>query len=414
MAGYLSLAAKMVLNVHDLNNEGSVGQSLDIRLIRMVDENGRELKEMPAVSGRMMKHWHLEHMLRDELSQTNPKLCRQCRVAEPERKPQDESKGVKTCVICDSHGFLCTDKPGFSATVEISNNDIILKKEAKDNEPEERITVEPCDHQSPDGNCPTCALRDISGKKAKVTGELTEEDGNKFIKVSYLQSGRGRNKVEKGTSPKGLSLRRSSCVNFSWLLPALDKDNQDNIITPVSKQVIHSRVASGSEEETSQMIFHKTYASGIYGFVCSIDLGRIGKPLVGEGVSDTNEITRRKKLAVQALLPICLGAFGASQSHALPHAKCLGLLAALSTTEKPVPNLISPIYPNGFQESVALLEAMDDSVQYWTYGQADSSKQDQAQTENNDSDKEKRKSVATVQDVFKEILQAIDNEPKDK
>ncbi len=295
MAGYLSLAVKMVLNVHDLNNEGSVGQSLDIRQIRMVDENGRELEEMPAVSGRMMKHWHLEHMRKRAL-EINSMLCSTCKNGQPDRQAsaEDEHDAIKACVICDVHGFLSTAK---------------IK------------------------NAP----------------------------------------------------RRSSCVSFSWLLPVLNTK-------PETKQVIHSRVATGTEEssagdETSQMIFHKTYASGVFGFVANIDLNRIGLTIDNRKI-DSN-INDRKKLAIQALLPICLGAFGASQSHALPHAKCLGLLAALSTTEKPVPNLISPIYPNGFQESVALLEAMDDSVQYWTYG------------------KGLEGAKPTVQDVFKEILETI-------
>lgn len=392
MAGYLSVAAKLVLNVHDLNNEGSVGQSLDIRQIRMVDESGKALGEMPAVSGRMMKHWHLEHMLREELNQTSPKLCDRCKVGEPERKPQDENNGVNTCVICDAHGFLCTDKPGFSAAVEVSSNDIYLKKEAKDNEPEERISVITCDHKSKDANCPTCALHALHGKKAKVTGELTEEEGVRSIKVSYIQSGRAKEKVEKGISPKGLSLRRSSCTNFSWLLPVLAKDEQGNSIVPVTQQVIHSRVAPGAvegEEGTSQMIFHKSYASGIYGFICSIELGRIGKPLKGQGITDHIERKRRQKIAVQALLPICLGAFGASQSHALPHTRCLGLLAAISTTEKPIPNLISPIYSKGFKESISLLESLKNGVEWWTYGEG------------------LEKSKNTIQEVFDEILKKI-------
>ena len=371
MVGYLTMAAKLVLNVHDLNNEGSVGQSLDIRQIRMVDELGNPLPEMPAVSGRMMKHWHLEHMLKDELNQTSSKLCPQCRVAEPERKPQDENNGVKSCVICDAHGFLCTDKPGFKATVDLSGTDVVLIKEAKDNGEEEHLVVIPCSHSTTDTNCPTCALRNLKGKKAKVTGELFEEDDEEYIKVSYILSGTGKSKIEKGVSPKGLSLRRSSCVNFSWLLPVLNQDKDGKLLQPAAKQVIHSRVASGAEEGedgTSQMIFYKSYASGVYAFVCSVDLGRIGKPLKGEVVADSAELNRRQKLAVQALLPICLGAFGASQSHALPHAKCLSLLAAISTTEKPLPNLISPIYPTGMADSITLLNSMGEGVRWWTYG----------------------------------------------
>ena len=181
MAGYLSLAAKLVLNVHDLNNEGSVGQSLDIRQIRMVDENGNPLEEMPAVSGRMMKHWHLEHIRKSMLETNNLSICDTCRAGQPDRQTEaeDELEAIQECAICDIHGFLSTKK----------------------------MTNAP---------------------------------------------------------------RRSSCVSFSWLLPVLGTK-------PESKQVIHSRVASGTAEtastgETSQMIFHKTYASGMFGFISSIDL----------------------------------------------------------------------------------------------------------------------------------------------
>jgi CRISPR-associated protein Cst2 len=299
MAGYLSLAVKLVLNVHDLNNEGSVGQSLDIRQIRMVDETGKALEEMPAVSGRMMKHWHLEHMRKRALEANLP-LCNICKSGQPDRqtKAKDELAAIQECAICDIHGFLSTEK----------------------------MTNAP---------------------------------------------------------------RRSSCASFSWLLPILDTK-------PETKQVIHSRVATGTaassaSDETAQMIFHKTYASGIFGFISSIDLNRIGSTIDNRKIavnSSATNTTDRKKLAVQAFLPICIGAFGASQSHALPHTKCVGLLAALSTTEKPVPNLISPIYPNGFNESVALLKAMS-SVQWWNYG----------------VDSENKKE--TINAVFDEILRNI-------
>lgn len=293
--GFLTVAAKLVVNVHDLNNEGSFGNITDIRTIRMVDENGKELGEAPAVSGRMLKHWHLAYMLREELSKSNiQRLCSKCREWKPDRQSdaQNEYSGVESCVICDAHGFLST------ATVQVPP-------------------------------------------------------------------------------------RRTSCVSFSWLLPIIGSDSP-------SKQVIHSRVEpSGKIEETSdepseerkegeeevkrktsQMIFYKSYASSIYGFVCSIDLDRIGKPLVGEGISDANEIKRRRQMAVRALLPMVMGAFGASQSHALPHTKCLGVLAALSDNTTPLPNLVSPIYSSGFEESVNMLKAFgNNSVKYWGYGE---------------------------------------------
>jgi CRISPR-associated protein Cst2 len=362
----------------------------------MVGEDGRKLPEMPAVSGRMMKHWHLAHMLRAEQDRDAPKLCPECKKWEPERKPQDESAGLKACVICDAHGFLCTDKPGFKATVHLADGALTLHTEATDDTPPRTLRVAPCEHDSTQPQeqmCPTCALRKLNDKKATVTGEIELGDEESTITVTYATWGTGKAKQQRGQNPKGLSLRRSSCVNFSWLLPVLSADQ-------VAKQVLHTRVASTggtSEEETSQMIFNKSYASGVYAFVCSVDLGRIGKPLCGDA-ADVTEINRRRKLAVQAILPICIGAFGASQSHALPHARCLGLLGALSATDKPIPNLVSPIYSKGFEESVALLKSVP-GAQYWGYAVEGEKGFGEGFGDNNKKN--------TLQEVFDEILTKV-------
>jgi len=299
--GFLTVVAKLIVNVHDMNNEGSIGQTTEIRMIRMVGENGKELPEAPAVSGRMMKHWHLAYMLKEELNQKKPTLCNKCKDWKPDRQSdaKDESGGIKNCIICDVHGFLSTAKV-----------------------------------QSPP--------------------------------------------------------RRSSCISFSWLLPIIGGYSS-------VKQVIHSRVEpseisqeevtspaeteedlSGDqaaeetdERKTAQMIFYKNYASSVYGFVCSIDLDRIGKSLSGTIDFKDNgaEVKRRRQMAVKALLPMVMGAFGASQSHALPHTKCLGVLAALSDNTTPLPNLVSPIYSNGFSESINMLKAFNNKVKYWGYGE---------------------------------------------
>ena len=59
MLKFLAFAVKVQLNVHDLNNEAVAGNVTDIRLMEFIDEAG-EKREVPAVSGRMLKHWHYE------------------------------------------------------------------------------------------------------------------------------------------------------------------------------------------------------------------------------------------------------------------------------------------------------------------------------------------------------------------
>jgi len=50
---YVKVAAKLLVNLHDLNNE----RPTDIRRVYIVDETGRD-QEVTAISGLMLKHYH--------------------------------------------------------------------------------------------------------------------------------------------------------------------------------------------------------------------------------------------------------------------------------------------------------------------------------------------------------------------
>ncbi len=114
---FVAFAAKLILNVHDLNNEAVAGNVTDIRLMDFVTRDNKVITA-PAVSGRMLKHFHLTHMTALELSELNPKLCDGCKVGEPirpgifkEGKVEEladisEEDAIKNCIICDAHGFL--------------------------------------------------------------------------------------------------------------------------------------------------------------------------------------------------------------------------------------------------------------------------------------------------------------------
>lgn len=283
---FMTVAAKLVLNVHDLNNEATAGNVTDIRMIKLVDEEGKEL-EAPAVSGRMLKHFHAAHMTDQALLGSTTNLCDACREYEPIRPGKKEKGEIKTnvipedqavqgCIICDTHGYLLATKP-------------------------------------------------------KAEGE------------------------------KGTSNRRTSRAMFSWLLPMLLTD------TP-AKQVVHTRVsrqeAPESEEIAAQMLYYKSYASGVYGFVSGMDLGRIGYLELGSEYAITKEEwKKRAKIAVESYRTMLTGNLGASMSHAVPHAKCIELLIALSETE-PIPFPVSPIYGNYAQEYVGILKGLNDVTIY--------------------------------------------------
>jgi CRISPR-associated protein Cst2 len=119
MLKFVTFAVKTQLNVHDLNNEAVAGNVTDIRIMEFLDEDGGK-KEAPAVSGRMLKHWHYEAMRKLGREQNLP-FCDSCKIGEPVRPAKLKSDGnlshqeaidkgavevVKECSICDIHGFL--------------------------------------------------------------------------------------------------------------------------------------------------------------------------------------------------------------------------------------------------------------------------------------------------------------------
>ncbi len=119
MLKYVTFAAKTQLNVHDLNNEAVAGNVMDIRIMEFVDENGNR-QEAPAVSGRMLKHWHYEGMRHLILSGSYPQIsmCDGCKMGEPIRPGElkenntltqilkKEEEAIRSCAVCDIHGYL--------------------------------------------------------------------------------------------------------------------------------------------------------------------------------------------------------------------------------------------------------------------------------------------------------------------
>lgn len=118
MLKFITFAVKIQLNVHDLNNEAVAGNVTDIRIMEFLDEEGKR-QEAPAVSGRMLKHWHYVAMRK--LNQKPLPLCDSCKIGEPVRPASltadnklshqeaidaGTEEVIKKCAICDIHGFL--------------------------------------------------------------------------------------------------------------------------------------------------------------------------------------------------------------------------------------------------------------------------------------------------------------------
>ncbi len=121
IGGQIFFAAQLLINVHDLNNELTAGNVNEIRQIDLVTEGG-EVKTLPAVSGRMMKHWHYEYF-RTEAMAKGLKLSESVKIGEPVWPADkdksgdyvqwtDPAKAIKECAASDVHGFLLATKKG--------------------------------------------------------------------------------------------------------------------------------------------------------------------------------------------------------------------------------------------------------------------------------------------------------------
>ena len=326
MLKFVTFAVKTQLNVHDLNNEAVAGNVTDIRIMEFLDENGVR-QEAPAVSGRMLKHWHYEGMKHLIVNGSYPAvpLCAGCKAGEPIRPGTinngnlsqnsgiSEADAIKNCAVCDIHGYL------------------IAKPEAA--------------------------------------------------------AGEG-----------GISSRRTSRAMFSWLMPVLEMIKPANEMGPTSKQVIHSKVSQQRRqvegEQPTQMIFYKSYASGIYGLVSALDIDRIGLVELNLGgtnpyaVDDTNGRKDRIKVAIEAYRFMISGQIGASLSHAMPHGNPLEILVAYSESG-PLPFPVSPMYSDYISKTVGLMPQKTPLL-YW--GNATP----EGVTKKN-----------TIDDIFKELLTKV-------
>lgn len=295
MLKFVTFAVKVQLSVHDLNNETVAGNVTDIRIMEFLDENGAR-REAPAVSGRMLKHWHYEgmrHLILNGAYNSIP-LCDACKIGEPVRPAKSEN------------GIL-----SHRNAIAEGQTSVIQK----------------------------CSLCDIHGYLAAIASERK----------------RGKTSEEGEEEQEGVSERRSSRVMFSWLMPVLESEC---FAKQVIHSRVKSGAEFDDKKLVSQMPFNKSYASGIYAFVSALDVDRIGLVELNLGSSNLYAIEEsdrknRIKVALEAYRYLISGQMGASLSHAIPHMNPIEVFVAYSEVG-PLPFPVSPMYSDYLSKTVGL------------------------------------------------------------
>lgn len=154
------------------------------------------------------------------------------------------------------------------------------------------------------------------------------------------------------------SLRRESCVRFSWAigLPRFSDEYRRIMIVQHTRNI--SKIPSDAPEELRrlQMPYPRPYASDFYGFVSIADLSRIGISYTDnlEGI-DQNTRKMRQKNTILAYGRMLQGEIGANLSRSLPASTPLTVFLAASKRGA-IPAPIHPIYPSYLSESTKLIE----------------------------------------------------------
>jgi CRISPR-associated protein Cst2 len=119
----LSIAARMTLNMHSLNNEGSEGNQIQTRMIDIVGED-KALHNVNAISGDMLKHVLMEHYYR-RAKEEQLSLCTSCQRFNVNRINADSNflastQGIRDalfidqmlqhCAMDDIGGILVTEE----------------------------------------------------------------------------------------------------------------------------------------------------------------------------------------------------------------------------------------------------------------------------------------------------------------
>jgi CRISPR-associated protein Cst2 len=153
------------------------------------------------------------------------------------------------------------------------------------------------------------------------------------------------------------NVRRESIVKFSFMIPVEEQHSEYSSIT-------HNRVVINEEgkvpkEEQAMMVMKREHASGVYGFLCSMDLAFAGVSLANPNEKlPLDERKIRAKAAIVALANVLSGYFGAAQARALPIIKITEFIGVAS--RKPIPNIVHGFFKDYIEETASIIKASID------------------------------------------------------
>ncbi|MDQ7795015.1 MAG: DevR family CRISPR-associated autoregulator [bacterium] len=299
----LALSARVTLNMHSLNNEGTEGNQQQTRMVHIIDGLGRRAV-VNAVSGDMFKHILVEH-LTPLLSEAGDRLSPGARKHDADRIQAGNPEFTDFC-----------QKEQEFATPEGKTE----KRRARESEVMTRMLQD-------------CAVTDLAGALVTkpsvgrksvaefgwVVGLPYDGEGNpvttteQYFHVKYAPEGRGK--------------------------------------------------ATGGETVAGQQaIFHRPASSGVYALICNLDIWRIGLNDITREFVVSRELRRtRARCLIEALAATLVKPTGAQRNTQNPHiVACEGAIA-VSSRILPAPT-VSPL-ADAYREQIELTAAQLNRMQ---------------------------------------------------
>lgn len=112
---YLRVSGRVQVDVSSMNRLGTVGNIIELMKATVIEwsKGTPIMREVPVVTGNMIKHWHFIHFIDAYRSLGGTKLCNDCKrgigFRSRIRRGNDEALWINECAADDVHGFLNPD-----------------------------------------------------------------------------------------------------------------------------------------------------------------------------------------------------------------------------------------------------------------------------------------------------------------
>ncbi len=283
----LSLSARITLDLHSLNNEGTEGNQQQARMVHIIDQNGQRAV-VNAVSGDMFKHILVEHLI-PLLDETRQPLSPGAKVHDADRINALNQAFVDFC----------------EKEQEFATNGRKEKRKATETEVMTKMLTD-------------CSLTDVAGAlvtRGRAVGRKSVVEFGWVVGLPHNSVGEPLTTTEQYFHVK---------------------------YAPEGREA----AAGGKTVAGKQAIFHRPASSGIYALICNLDLYRIGlNDITRQYVVDRVGRKTRAIALVHALAATLLKPAGAQRNTQNPHIVACEGAVAVSGVSLPAPT-VSPLNDN--------------------------------------------------------------------